>query len=152
MVVVLLALLIVGLYYLYRHYTHKAQRKEALRVVRRWKKDKFAPGKEAKKEEGPQPWVKPPDVSTMRDNPDPFQGLQKILPDVARPPTAITEVEHLPPIPPIPPIPLQQPPFKPRTPARIQPTLPGLPDRPRPQRSVSAGGLPPQLVRQDLNC
>ena len=145
-VVVLVTLLIVGLYFLYRHYTHKAQRKEALRVVRRWKKDKFAPGKEAKKEEGPQPWVKPPDVSTMRDNPDPFQGLQKILPDVARPPTAITEVEHLPPIPPIP---LQQPPFKPRTPARIQPTLPGLPDRPRPQRSLSAGGLPPQLVRQD---
>ena len=146
-IVVLIALVIVAVYFIYRYYTHKEQRKEALRVVRRWKKDKFAPGKEADKEEGPQPWVKPPDVSTMRDNPDPFETtLQKLPKVVPRPPTAMTDVENLPPIPP------QQPPlFKPRTPARIQPSLPGLhslPQRPGPQKSISTGGLPPQLVSE----
>ena len=146
-IVILIAIIIVVVYFMYRYYTHKAQRKEALRVVRRWKKDKFAPGKEAQKEEGPQPWVKPPDVSTMRDNPDPFEtAFQKLPKVVPRPPTAMTDVENLPPIPP------QQPPlFRPRTPARIQPSLPGLqslPQRPGPLRSISTGGLPPQLVSE----
>lgn len=92
LVVIAIVVVVIVVYFCYRYYTHKAQRKEALRVVRRWKKDHFAPGKEVeRKREGPKPWVKPPDVSTMRENPDPFESTLKKLPSVIRrPPTAMT--------------------------------------------------------------
>ena len=139
-VVVVIVIIIIVVVFCYRYYKRKAQRKEALRVVRRWKKDQFAPGKEADKKEGPQPWVKPPDVSAMRDNPDPFSALQKLPEVVPRPPTAFQEVENLPPIP--------QQPFKPRGPANIRPSLGSLqsvPPLPRTSRTINIGSIP-QLV------
>ena len=137
-IVVLIVVIIVIIYFVYRHYTHKAQRKEALRVVRRWKKDQFAPGKEQeRKDVGPKPWVKPPDVTTMRENPDPFETLSKLPEVVPRPPTAMMENENLPPIP--------RQPFKPREPASIRPSVTSLPPLasgpPRPQRNISVGSL-----------
>lgn len=143
-VVLLIAFLIVVAYLVYRHYTHKAVRKEALRVIRRWKKDQFAPGKEAEKKEEPKPWVKPPDVSTMRDNPDPFDGSLKKLPEmVQRPPTALIETERLPPVPQFP---IRGPPRgfpQIRPPVTFLPPIAaGTPSR----RSLSTGTLPPGLV------
>ena len=89
-IVIAIVVIIVLIYFCYRYHSRKAQRKEALRVVRRWKKDQFAPGKEGEKTEGPKPWVKPPDVSTMRENPDPFEtALQRLPSVVPRPPTAM---------------------------------------------------------------
>ena len=114
-VVILIVILIVVIYFVYRHYKLRAQRAEAKKVVERWRKDRFAPGKEAeKKDDGPKPWVKPPDVSTMRENPDPFGALPSIVP---RPATAAIEVENLPPVP--------SQPFKPRQPANIRASLGG---------------------------
>ena len=122
--VVVIAIIIIVVYFIYRHYKLRAQRAEAKKVVERWRKDRFAPGKEAdKKEDGPKPWVKPPDVSAMRENPDPFDAIKK-LPPVVRPGTAMMDVENLPPVP--------SQPFKPRQPANIRP-------------STIGGGLPPLL-------
>ena len=116
-VVVLIVILVVVFYFIYRYYKQKSQRKEALRVVKRWKKDQFAPGKEAEKKDSTAgQWVKPPDVATMRDNPDPFTTPLKKLPEVVpRPPTAIIEAENLPPVP--------QQPFKPRALPQIRPSV-----------------------------
>ena len=141
-VVIVIIVIIVLVVVCYRYYKRKAERKEALRVVRRWKKEQFTPGgKEEGKKEGPKPWVKPPDVATMRENPDPFNVLQKLPEVVPRPPTALTEVEHLPPVP--------QQPFKPRGGASIRPSLGpmgvGTP-LPRISRTVSGSSLPPALV------
>ncbi len=131
----------------YRYYKRKSERKEALRVVRRWKKEQFTPGVEPKTI-GPKPWVKPPDVSTMRENPDPFNIFTKKLPEVTpRPQTALTEEENLPPLP--------QQPFKPRGGASIRPSLGSLstvPALPRINRSVSGGTLPPGLVSSLALC
>ena len=128
---ILLAIVTGILVYLaYRYYSKKRQRKEALRVVQQWRKDKFAPGKDDK--EAPTPWARPPDVPVMRDNPDPFStgrddpqaGLAagpdpfRNLPEI-RPPTALPS-ENLPPIPP------NQ--FMPRSSPRIE----GLTMAPRP--------------------
>ena len=55
-----------------------------------------------------------------------------------------SEEENLPPVPQLPPAT-----FKPRTPARIQPTIPGLhsiPVAPRSRTLSSPAALPPQLV------
>ena len=142
-VVVLIVVVIIIIYFVYRHYKRKAQRKEALRVVRRWKKDQFAPGREAERKEEPRPWVKPPGATTMRPNPDPFGSTIRNLPEVLpRPPTAATEVENLPPIPP-------QQSFKPRGAPHIRPSLSSLqsaPGAPPPRRLTSVTSLPPQLV------
>ena len=121
-------------YFAYRYYSKKQQRKEALRVVQQWKKDKFAPGKDDK--EAPQTWSRPPDVPVMRDNPDPFStgrddpqtGLAagpdpfRNLPEI-RPPTALPS-ENLPPIPP------NQ--FMPRSSPHIHDGIDGLTMPPRP--------------------
>ena len=116
-VVAAIAILIVVIYFVYRHYKLRAQRAEAKKIVERWRSDRFAPGKEAeKKEDGPKPWVKPPDVSAMRENPDPFGVINQKLPSVVpRPGTAMMEVENLPPLP--------RQPFKPREPANIRAAL-----------------------------
>jgi len=116
-VVIIIVILVVLCYFIYRYYKQKSQRKEALRVVKRWKKDQFAPGKEAeRKDSSAGQWVKPPDVATMRDNPDPFTTPLKKLPEVVpRPPTAIIEAENLPPVP--------QQPFKPRALPQIRPSV-----------------------------
>ena len=116
-VVVLIVILIVVIYFVYRHYKLRAQRTEARKIVERFRNDRFAPGKEAeKKEDGPKPWVKPPDASKMRKNPDPFGAInQKLPPIVPRPGTAMMDVENLPPLP--------RQPFKPRQPANIRTSL-----------------------------
>ena len=150
MVVIFIILLIVAVYFIYRYYKHKAQRKEALRVVRRWKKDQFAPGKEAVKKEGPKQWLKPDDVAAMRGNPDPFDGTLRKLPEVLpRPPTAMTEVENLPPVP-------HQPPFKPRSLPHIRPSVTSPPLVPGggvvPKRIISTASLPSPLVSANNLC
>ena len=119
--VVVIAIIIVVVYFVYRHYKLRSQRAEAKKVVERWRKDRFAPGKEAeKKEDGPKPWVRPPDNSTMRENPDPFDAIKKLPSVVPRPATAMMDVENLPPVP--------SQPFKPRQPASIRPsTIGGAP-------------------------
>ncbi len=124
--VVVIVIIIVIVYFVYRHYKLRAQRAEAKKVVERWRIDRFAPGKEAdKKEDGPKPWVKPPDVLAMRENPDPFDAIKK-LPQIVgtRPGTAMMDVENLPPVP--------SQPFKPRQAPNIRP-------------STIGGGLPPLL-------
>ena len=132
---IILAIVIGILIYLaYRYYAKKQQRKEALRVVQQWRKDKFAPGKDDK--EGPKQWSRPPDVPVMRDNPDPFSTGRddpqagpaagpdpfRNLPEI-RPPTALPS-ENLPPIPP------NQ--FMPRSSPRIHDGVEGLTMPPRP--------------------
>jgi hypothetical protein len=149
-VVILIAVTVVVFYFMWRNHSRRAQAKEARRVLSRWKEDRGAPGKNDRKVESPKPWQGPPAPAAMRSLPDPFakDGPMGKLPDVVRPPTAITEVEHLPPIP--------QPPrsrsnFIPRTPARIYPAPPSLqsvPPAPR-SRTLSSPatlqqlGLPP---------
>ena len=134
---ILLAIVIGILVFLaYRYYAKKQQRKEALRVVQQWRKDKFAPGKDDK--EAPKQWARPPDVPVMRDNPDPFStgrdepqaGLAagpdpfRNLPEI-RPPTALPS-ENLPPIPP------NHGQFMPRSSPRIHEGIEGLTMAPRP--------------------
>ena len=95
--ILLIIFVVVGAYFIHRYYKDKSNRKEALRVVRRWKKDLLAPGKEAKKKKSIDQWVKPADMFIMRGNPDPFSGPLKKLPEVM--PKAINEAENLPPVP-----------------------------------------------------
>lgn len=143
-IAILAVIVIVGIVVIvvlvYRYYKRKSERKEALRVVKRWKKEQFTPGVEPKTI-GPKPWVKPPDVATMRENPDPFNIFKKLPEVTPRPQTALSEVENLPPVP--------QQPFKPRGGASIRPSLSSLnnvPPLPRINRSVSGSTLPPALV------
>ena len=133
------------IYFCYRQYSHKKQREEALRVVKRWEKDHhYSPRKQEEKQEMPKPWSKPPDIYAMRDVPDPFAESKddkdplKNLPEVARPPTA-APAEGLPPIQAVPES------FKPRAGARIQPALPLLHTLPAPgtiRSSVTTSPLP----------
>ena len=138
--IIVIAGIIVVVVLVYRYYKRKSEREEALRVVKRWKKEQFIPGVEPKTS-GPKPWVKPPDVSTMRENPDPFNIFKRLPEVVPRPATALTEVENLPPVP--------QQPFKPRGGASIRPSLSSLGTAaplPRISRSISGSSLPPALV------
>ena len=61
-------------------------------MLSRWKEDRGAPGKDDRKVESPKPWQGPPAPAVMRSLPDPFakDGPMGKLPDVVRPPTAIT--------------------------------------------------------------
>ena len=116
-VIIVATLFVLLIYYFCRKYKQKKQKEEAIRVVERWQKGHFSPNK---KKDEPVPWSKPPDVSTMRDQPDPFKEKNdplKNLPEIARPPTA-APAENLPPIETIPTT------FKPRAGARITPTIP----------------------------
>jgi hypothetical protein len=144
-IVILIVVLVVVAYFIYRYYSRKAVRKEALRVIRRWKKDQFAPGKEVQKKDEPKPWEKPDDVSTMRGNPDPFDGSLRKLPVIQRPPTAMIEAEHLPPVP--------EQPFRPRAPPQIRPSVTSLQSITGPSipKRLSTGSLPPSLVSGSTN-
>ena len=122
--VVVIAIILVVVFYCYRQYKLKNQRKEALRVVQRWKKDTYAPGKAVKKDDGDSKvWSKPPDTHAMRTVIDPFVEEPKTIRsgDSAgiRPATAAPDVEHLLPLP-------QQRLFLPRSQPRIPTVLPDL--------------------------
>ncbi len=122
-VAVALALIV---YYCCRKNKHKRQKEEAMRVVERW--HKTPKSKDSIKDSSTAPWAKPPDVFSMRDQPDPFRdegvGVLRNLPEmVKRPPTAAA-AENLPPIDTIPTT------FVPRAGARIVPGLPALPPIP----------------------
>ena len=51
-VVFIAGIILVVVFYCYHQYKLKNQRKEALRVVQRWKKDTYVPGKAVKKDDG----------------------------------------------------------------------------------------------------
>ena len=91
-VVIIIAVTVVVFYFMWRNHNQRAQAKEARRVLSRWKEDREAPGKEDKaKMEAPKPWQGPPAPAAMRALPDPFaKGPMGKLPEVVRPPTAIT--------------------------------------------------------------
>ena len=92
-VVILIAMTVVVFYFMWRNHSRRAQAKEARRVLSRWKEDRGAPGKDDRgRVESPKPWQGPPAPAKMRSLPDPFakDGPMGKLPDVVRPPTAIT--------------------------------------------------------------
>ena len=91
-VVIIIAVTVVVFYFMWRNHSQRAQAKEARRVLSRWKEDRGAPGKEDKgKVEALKPWQGPPAPTAMRSLPDPFaKGPMGKLPEVVRPPTAIT--------------------------------------------------------------
>jgi hypothetical protein len=79
-----------GVYFTRRYYKRKSERKQALQVVQRWRRDKLAPGKDGEPREGllaksAQPWQRPPMQAAMRVNPDPFQNLPEVRPSAASP-------------------------------------------------------------------
>ena len=142
--VVAIAIILVVVFFCYRQYKLKSQRKEALRVVQRWKKDNFAPGKAVKKEEGEaKAWSKPPDTHTMRTVVDPFMEEPKTIRpgDSAgmRPATAAPDVENLPPLP-------QQRLFLPRSQPRIPTVLPNLQSIPDQMPRTRTIPQPPPVV------
>ena len=118
-VVIGVAVVAVLVFAAYRHRKKSKERKETARIIRRWEK---AGGKTGK--EGIKDWNKPPEVSAMRDNPDPFKtpkdplassqrdpfGALPIL--AARPPTALSDS--------LPPVPSFRPRADPRIPGSIQ--------------------------------
>ena len=90
---VVIAIILVVVFYCYHQYKLKNQRKEALCVVQRWKKDTYVPGKAVMKDDGDSKvWSKPPDTHAM------------VLPDlhsiplglINQPMAAIHDVENLP--------------------------------------------------------
>ena len=103
-VVIGVAVVAMLVFAIYRHRKKSRERKETARIIRRWEK---AGGKTGK--EGIKDWNKPPDVTAMRDNPDPFRSPKDplsasqrdpfgALPILAtRPPTALSD--SLPPVP-----------------------------------------------------
>jgi hypothetical protein len=139
---ILLAICIaICVYFGYKHWKKRSDQNKAQELVKKWRGDKDAPGKEDK--EGAKPWAHPPDVPVMRPHPDPFSVDRedgeggpsagpdpfRNLPDI-RPPTAQPS-ENLPPIPPLR--------FVPRSGPRIgSPTGPmSMPTRPEPTELVS---------------
>lgn len=77
--------IVIAIYFTHRYYKKKAERKLALQVVQRWRRDKLAPGKDGEPREGllaksTQPWQRPPMQAAMRVNPDPFQNLPDVRP------------------------------------------------------------------------
>ena len=118
-VVIGVAVVAVLVFAIYRHRKKSRERKETARIIRRWEK---AGGKTGK--EGIKDWNKPPEISAMRDNPDPFKtpkdplaasqrdpfGALPVL--AARPPTALSD--SLPPVPS----------FRPRADPRIPGSIP----------------------------
>ena len=116
---ILIFLLVLLICYCYRRYKQKKQREEAMRVVKRWEKEKYDVKKETEKKDKPAPWVKPPDVQTIRDNADPFSDTaQDPFRNMPRPPTAANE--NLPPIAAIPKS------FIPRAGGRVAPMIPSM--------------------------
>ena len=116
---ILVVLLVLLIAYCYRRYKQKKQREEAMRVVKRWEKEKYDVKKETEKKDKPAPWVKPPDVQTIRDSADPFSdNTQDPFRNMPRPPTAANE--NLPPIAAIPKS------FIPRAGGRVAPMIPSM--------------------------
>ena len=139
---ILLAICVaIGVYVGYKHWKKRRDQSKAQELVKKWRGDKDAPGKDDK--EGAKPWSHPPDVPVMRPHPDPFSSNRdtdesgpsagpdpfRNLPDI-RPPTA-QPFENLPPIPPHR--------FVPRSGPRIgSPVGPiSMPARPEPTELVS---------------
>ena len=80
--------IVIGVYLTHRYYKRKSERKLALQVVQRWRRDKLAPGKDGELRDGllaksTQPWRRPPMQAAMRVNPDPFQNLPEVRPSVS---------------------------------------------------------------------